>query len=254
MRRGTLARAVERRGPGVHTGVEGVVRLEPAAFGEGLVVHAGGAVFPADLHHARAVPGATQLVCGDVVVGTPEHLLAALRGMGVTDTHIYVSGPEVPVLDGSALAWCAALEVIEGPELVLASVPPGRVEAHGGWMAWAPGEPEVVVEVDFGPSGPRGRARWAPGDDFAEEVGWARTFVLADQVEALRAAGRGKGATADNTLVWGEGVPRRAGEPVAHKLLDLIGDLALAPALGMRVEVGRGSHRLHLEGLAAMLG
>jgi UDP-3-O-[3-hydroxymyristoyl] N-acetylglucosamine deacetylase len=240
---------------GVHSGQRATVQLRPAGFGEGLVLHVDDRSCPVRPTVARAVPGATVLGPPGAEVSTPEHLLAALLGMGVTDTHIHVSGPEVPVLDGSASPWCEAIEeagVVEGPLHTWSSWGAGEVCGHGGRMVWSPGEPSAVVHVDFGEGGPTGSARWVPGDDFVGQVAWARTFVLAGQVEALRAMGRGRGATAGNTLVWGQGVPRRPDEPVVHKLLDLLGDLAVQGPLRGRVEVWRGSHALHHLALAEM--
>jgi len=253
-RRHTLAAVVECSGVGVHTGATASVCLHPAPFGQGLTWSSqeAGSRWPVDLAHARAVAGATQLWPArdgsPSPVSTPEHLLAALTGMGVSDTHIVVDGPELPALDGAAAAWVDLVEAagrVQGPPRV--PVPVRRVvevTGFGGRARIEPGRPERVVHVDFGSGGPVGTARWAVGDD-VREVAWARTFVLAEQVDALRAAGRGRGATAANTLVWGRGTPRRADEPVVHKLLDLLGDLALVGPIDGRVEVWRGSHRLH---------
>lgn len=242
----------------MHSGRMGRVQVLPAPFGAGLTVRQGGREVPVDLAHAAAVPGCTQLLLGGRVLATPEHLLAALAGLGVTDAVLEVEGDEVPVLDGSAAPWCEAIRAagrVEGPALRPRGLGVGEVEAHGGRMRWGPGPCEVVVHVDFGGDGPRGSARWRPGvDDFVEAVAWARTFVRAAEVEALRSAGRGRGATAENTLVWGEGTPRRPDEPVVHKLLDLVGDLALLGPWQGRVEVWRGSHRLHHAGMSVILG
>lgn len=255
LRHRTLAGPVKVGGVGVHTGASATVQLLPALPGAGLcwsVPSAG--PWPVDLRHAEAVPGATVLVAGDVRVSTPEHVLAALTGLGVSDTQLVVDGPELPALDGGAAAWVAAIRsvgCVDGEPLAVPVVSGVDWSAHGGRFVVRPGPPERIVHVDFGPGGPRGTARWRVGQD-PMAFAWARTFVLADQVDALRAAGRGRGATADNTLVWGAGPVERAEEPVVHKLLDLIGDLALVPPVDATVEVWRGSHRLHQEGLARL--
>lgn len=255
-RRRTLAAPVEVAGVGVHTGAAATVRLTPSSFGEGLTwSRDDGPHHPVNLDHARAVPGATELVGPDgSTVSTPEHVLAALTGLGVSDTHISVRGPELPVLDGAAAAWVRAIRgagLAEGPTRVARSVEPLDLSAHGGRVVVTPGEPVRVVHVDFGPGGPRGTAQWTDGEPF-DEVAWARTFVLAHQVEALQAMGRGRGATAQNTLVWGDQPVARPDEPVVHKLLDLVGDLALVGPLAARVEVWRGSHQLHHAAMRAL--
>lgn len=251
---------------GLHSGVRGGVRVEPARFGSGVCFVVGDMDIPATLAHAVPVPGATTLQVGGVVVHTPEHLLSALRGAGLSDVRVTVDGPELPALDGAARSWMERLLAagrVQGPTWGLRAVAAGCYAGHGGEVEVRPlgvGEdPTVTVEVDF-PDGPHGTACWdGTVEGFARDVAWARTFVMEDQVDALRAAGRGVGASEVNTLV----VPRRragsssdavAREAVAHKLLDAIGDLALVEPLAAHVVVRRGSHRVHVEGLRAVLG
>ena len=191
------------------------------------------------------------------MVGTPEHLMAALRGAGITDAWVELDGEELPALDGASLAWWELLRGAgrEGGPPLERVERTGSVRVGDGELVLLPlqqGErPTVAVEVDF-PRGPFGRAVWdGTPEGFRRDVAWARTFVLEDEVAALRASGRGKGATAENTRV----VPRRrssegvAREAVRHKLLDAIGDVALLPGLAAHVVVRRGSHRVHVEGL-----
>jgi UDP-3-O-acyl-N-acetylglucosamine deacetylase len=255
MHRRTLAAAVSRVGVGIHTAQRAHVRLEPAPWGTGLVFVRDGVRIPATWAHAAAVPGAMTLRAGGTVVHTPEHLLAALRGLGVSDALVHVDGPEVPALDGSALGWVEAIDEagrVDGPELARVALQAGRVEGQGGSVVVEPGSFSLTVVVDF--PGIHGTATWT-GDEatFREHIAPARTFVMAGDVETLQAMGRGKGATADNTLVVGVGVPRFATEPVAHKLLDAIGDFALAPPFTGRVVVERGSHRLHQQAMEALI-
>ncbi len=237
------------------------IRLGAAPFGTGVRFVTPAGDVPANLVHARPLPGATTLVAGNAVVGTPEHLMAALRGLGLTDVRVELDGAELPALDGAAAAWATLLAGAgrsEGPALAPV-VGAGRVAVAGGEVELLPlrrGErPTVTVEVDF-PDGPHGSAHWdGTAEGFRRDVAWARTFVMEDEVEPLRAAGRGKGATAENTRV----VPRvrsaegLAREAVVHKLLDAIGDVALVPGLAAHVVVRRGSHRVHVEGLRALL-
>lgn len=229
------------------------MRLLPA-WGGRVVVHDGREI-PLTLEHARAAPGS-------VAVGgvqTVEHLLAALSGLGLTDVRVEVDGPELPALDGSAQPWCALLADAgreEGPPTAPWRVDRvTRVEAHGGWAELRPGPGcRVEVRVDF-PGGPAGQAvvDLSEPTAFCREVAWARTFVLGRDVDALRDAGRGRGADLGNTVVLDGSVPRNPGglrapdEPVRHKLLDAVGDLALVGPVEGHLVVVRGSHRLHVE-------
>ena len=257
MRARTVGSSFERVGLGVHMGRRGVIRVEALPAGSGLqAMIEGGERFPIDAEHSRAVAGCTILQHDGVELMTPEHLLAALVGCGITDALVRAKGPEVPILDGSATPWCEALAQVGwvdlGPIEPIRLEAPLRVEANGGIaQAWPASGTSVEVDVDFGDRGPSGAAS-IPLDTeaFARDVAWARTFALADEIEALRAAGRGLGATAENTAVWGPSGPigavRGPDEAVRHKLLDLVGDLALAGRpICARIHVFRGSHRLH---------
>lgn len=251
-RRARLRAPVVVEGIGLHTGAPCAVLLEPAPWGSGLTWVDSSGERPASIAFARAIPGAT--VLGETV--TTEHLLAALLGAGITDARCCVEGPEVPALDGSALPWCAYLAAREeGPALVTRTLPaPVRVEKYGGVAEIAPASRrEVAVSVDFGAGLPQGSATWREGEDFSGSVAWARTFAFSHDLDALRATGRGKGASIENTVVYtrfGEPLSplRGADEAARHKLLDAIGDLALlGPEFTGKFTVHRGSHALHLE-------
>lgn len=259
----TTQRAVTRSGPGVHTGVVGWVVIAPGEPGSGRRFRLGdGPLIRLEPASARGEGGRTVLVGGAGELATPEHLLAALGGLGVTDVVIAAEGPEVPILDGSAAPWCealveAGLVAVPGPDRLVLDRPI-RVEAHGGVAEVEPGAEGVVEVVVAFEGGPVGEARWRMGDPgFATAIAPARTFALEREVAALLAAGRGGGATAENTVIWGPrgatGPLRFPDEPVRHKLLDLIGDLALlGRSVAGRIRVTRGSHALHHDLLAAL--
>lgn len=267
----TVERIVEIEGPGLHSGERCRVAIHPARFGSGIRFHAWGTDrhVPALVAYARAGAGCTVLerpasaTGPSLRVSTPEHLLAAAHAGGYSDLRVEVQGPELPALDGSALPWCALLEeagLRAGPRrAALALRSAVRVERDGAWAEARPdAEERLRVEVDHGPA-LAGVAETAPDEgSFVEDVAWARTYVMARDIEALRAQGRGRGADASNTVVYGERGPltdeRGPREGVRHKLLDLIGDLALAGApLRARVVVHRGTHALHLDLVRAIL-
>ena len=260
MRRRTLARPVVCTGVGVHTGLPSRLTAEPAPWGTGLVfADTQGHSVPATLAHAVPEPGATVLVGPDARVRTPEHLLAALYAGGITDAWLTLDGPEVPILDGSAAPWWVALAPgPPGPPISpLVATRPFVWEGGDAQLAvWPAAQTALTATIAF-PGGPSGSCTVAFPAEFAD-IASARTFVTAADAHAARAAGRGRGASAENTVVWGPEGPRAPlrmpDEPVRHKLLDFIGDLALlgAPVLG-RFCMTRGTHRAHVAGLRAWL-
>lgn len=251
MRR-TLAGVAAREGVGVHSGLPCRLELRPAAWGHGLVFHTPAGEVSAALAWARAEPGATVLRCGPAAVSTPEHLLAALHALGVTDAELHLDGPEPPALDGSASGWVEAIDEAgrtDGPPLEPWAPSEAVVADAGGGRAWLgpSAAPSIRVEVDFGAGGPHGKLAVPLTEAaFRAEVAWARTFVRAEDVKRLVAEGRGKGATPENTVVWPHGPLRAPDEPVRHKLLDAWGDLALLGPSRCALRVVRGSHALHL--------
>ncbi len=257
----TIAHPAEVSGVGIHTGRAVRVRLLPAPVGTGVVfrrVDLSADPIPArppEVSDARRGVTLGQAV----VVRTVEHLLAAAAGVGVANLTVEVDGPEVPILDGSAAPFVRALRdagvVDQGVAWdPLAVTDPLWVGRGAAWVLVlpAPGfratyvvslrEPLGTQVVDFDP-----RAA-----DFAAEIAPARTWGYADELPDLRAAGLGQGVAADNVLALGPAgyatSPRWADEPARHKVVDLIGDLALLgrPVAAHVVACGAG-HALHVE-------
>jgi UDP-3-O-[3-hydroxymyristoyl] N-acetylglucosamine deacetylase len=192
---------------------------------------------------------------GAIRVATVEHLFAALAGLGIhRDLAIEIDGAEMPLLDGGASAWCAALE-----GLCFAPVaPPSRVVRDASFAVGAsrytfsPGD-HVRVDVRFeleGHDALASKASW-DGDaaDFLARIAPARTFALEHEVEALAARGLAKHVDPESVLVLTPDAILHAGraaahdEPVRHKLLDLLGDLYVhgGPPLG-HVRAARPGH------------
>jgi UDP-3-O-[3-hydroxymyristoyl] N-acetylglucosamine deacetylase len=192
---------------------------------------------------------------GGLRIGTVEHALAALAGLGVYEGLVLdVDGPEMPLLDGGAAAWCAAiggLQVPRGrPRLRVAreatfDVGPSRYD-------FAPGDGaiDLGVHVDLGDARFAPEATWrGDPDDFVARIAPARTFTLAHDVEELLRRGLARHVDPASVVVIAPDAVHSAGrafspdEPARHKLLDLIGDLYLhgGPPLG-RVRVTRPGH------------
>ncbi len=204
---------------------------------------------------------ATSLSGNGARAATVEHLLAALQGLGVDNVRAEIDGPEIPALDGSAAPWVeflreAGLREQEAPRrrLVLDRV----VEACHG-TGWIRAEPCAGFRVSYAIAYPHpavGRQELTiDGDDaalFAREIAPARTFAFESDLRGLLDAGLARGGSLASAILLDEGGVVNPGglrfpdEFVRHKILDLLGDLALLGArLRAHVRVERGGHRLH---------
>jgi len=242
----TLAKEVELSGTGLHTGLPVRVKLLPADAGAGVVFRRvdlpGRPEVPARIDFADARPRCTFLKHGTAEVSTIEHLLAGLAALQVDNAVAEMSGAEVPGMDGSSRAFVEALRAAGTQDLKATCEgfrPEEPVEVHEGeWALVAfPRDEGLRVTYTLGYDRPRVVQQSFTLDvtpeSFAAEIAPARTFVTSDEVEKLRASGLGQGATAENTLVIGESAEedgralRFPDEYVRHKILDLVGDLAL---------------------------
>ncbi len=260
-RQRTLRGPAVFQGVGVHSGTQATLRVLPAPEGHGRVFLVGGRRLPARVGSVTRTERCTTLGDGQVSVSTVEHVLAAAAGLGLDNLLLEVDGPEIPVVDGSARPFVGGLleaglveQGAEATPLVL-EAPVFVVEGRG--LALALPSDEAVLEcwVDFPhPLVGRQVCCFRPDrQDFADELAPARTFGFWEEVQALLARGLARGGDGSNALVIGgpggfSSPPRFPDEPVRHKTLDLMGDLALlGRPLQARVVVLRGGHRLHLE-------
>jgi UDP-3-O-[3-hydroxymyristoyl] N-acetylglucosamine deacetylase len=254
----TLARPVAVVGVGIHTGKTIHLELHPAPEGTGIVFRRvdSGVEIPALASEGR----------DDVTVSTVEHLLAAVRVCDIDNLRIDLNGPEVPILDGSALPFVHLLEAAGvrwqgAPRRILAITAPITVEVAGKRIRASPFPGlRVSYGIDFAvPSiGHQEIDLVVNRESFLRELAPARTFALLAEVEWLHRRGLGLGGDLDNCVVFGPEGPtntnlRFADEPVRHKALDVIGDLALAGGpIWAHVEVERGGHQVHFSLLEAM--
>ncbi|MGD1905297.1 MAG: UDP-3-O-acyl-N-acetylglucosamine deacetylase [Leptolyngbyaceae cyanobacterium] len=268
---GTVAQIFEARGVGLHSGQETTVRILPAPE------QAGRYFVRTDLPNTPKIPAhvsavrqtllSTELANGEATVRTVEHLLAALITSGVSNARIEIDGPEVPLLDGSALLWARAIAQA-GVQAQAATQTPIEVtapvhiqEGDAFVMALPSALPRFTYGIDFDVSAIGNQwYSWSPEvSTFSEQVAPARTFGLAHQVDYLREQGLIKGGSLDNALVcdhsgWVNPPLRFENEPVRHKLLDLVGDLSLLGALPVaHVVAYKASHGLHVKLAQALL-
>jgi UDP-3-O-[3-hydroxymyristoyl] N-acetylglucosamine deacetylase len=259
--RRTLRREVACTGIGLHSGRPVRLRLVPAPAEHGIrfVRTDVGVEIPATLAHIGGQDHATTLLQDGVSIGTVEHLLAALVGLGVDDARVEVDGPEVPVLDGSAAPFVillheAGLRPLAVPRQYIKVLEPVEV-VHGAKCARLCPADRFEVHYSIGFDHPLLRhqslALRVTPRSFTEQIAPARTFGFLREVEMLRKGGLALGGSLENAVVIGEtGVLnnklRFEDEFVRHKILDAVGDLALLsrPLLG-RLEATKAGHALH---------
>jgi len=255
-----LTRAVQFEGRGLHGGRSSRVVVEPARAGEGLGVALGGQVRSLASLEMSGRDRSTTLrdpVSGAQLRGV-EHLLAALAGLDLWDAILACDGDEVPVLDGSALPFARGIRAALGEGAPPRALVPGvrlRVEDGNAWIEVEPSDRLTLeVAVDFPhPRVGEQRFAWSKDDgSFLADLCPARTFGFLDELQGLRERGLAAGGGLDCALVFDStGVLNPEGqrfddEPVRHKVLDLLGDLAL---VGRPVHVSlrarRPSHSLN---------
>ncbi|HEX2363456.1 MAG TPA: UDP-3-O-acyl-N-acetylglucosamine deacetylase [Bradyrhizobium sp.] len=274
-RQTTLRSQATVTGVGVHSGSPVSLTLGPASVDAGLVfvrtgLEGGDREVQATADSVIATEFAT--VLGDSegpLVSTVEHVLAALRGMGVDNATIEIDGPEAPIMDGSAAAFVTAIDQAgvvsqSAPRRFIQVLKPVQIaigDAFGELRPHASGF-RAEIEIDF-ENPVIGRQTYAlelSPEGFRREVARARTFGFMSDTARLWRAGFALGASFENSVVFDEerllnpeGL-RYADECARHKVLDAVGDLALAglPLLGAYRSV-RGGHKLNYAVLTALM-
>lgn len=263
--RRTVAGWAEARGVGVHGGRPVTMRLGPAASGEGIrfvrvdlmerpVVRA-----RPESVRAESLRRMTGIGENGAEVGMTEHLLSACAGLGVTDLTVELDAPELPIFDGSARPYAQTLEragfaALPGQvEMIRITEPIVVREGEAEIIAIPADSPRYTYFLELREHGmPDQQATFHPGTgDYLAEVAPARTFCFWEDIEKLRAAGLIKGGSLDCAVVVREGLPhesawRMDNELARHKLLDLIGDVAIlgAPIAAM-ISARRAGHALN---------
>jgi UDP-3-O-[3-hydroxymyristoyl] N-acetylglucosamine deacetylase len=279
-RQRTLKTAIDCVGVGVHSGRRVTLVIRPAEAGHGIVFRR------TDLR--RSIAARFDNVCDTRLctvladpdmqsarVGTVEHLMAALSGSGIDNALIEVDGPELPILDGSAAPFlflldCAGAIEQDAPRRIIEIRRPVRVTAGKAFAELSPLSPanrarppvlEMALSIDFSAAaiGQQSCALRLTPDSFRSQLAEARTFALAPDVEQLRAAGLALGGSLDNAVVvdgadvLNPGGLRMENEFANHKMLDAVGDLALAGAsLHGRFTAHRSGHELNNRLLRAL--
>ena len=257
----TIVETLEFTGVGLHSGASVTMRLLPAPAGSGIVFRRtdlDNFEIPAIGRNVAKVSYATSLMRQGVLISTTEHLLSALIGMGVDNAIVELDNLELPILDGSALPYVEAFQRVgirtqRRRREYLRVLRPVEVREGDKFIGVYPG-PGYRIEYTIDFPAPIGQQR-ASVDLAAETYGTfiaaARTFGYKADEQRLRDMGLIRGASPENAIVLGPKGPengplRFSDEYVRHKVLDLIGDLALA---GRRIEghvvAERAGHAMH---------
>ena len=274
LRQRTLKTTIRATGVGLHTGVKVYMTLRPAAINSGITFHR------VDLEEPVAIPAdprsvgetmlGTTLVKDGVKVATVEHLLSALAGLGIDNLHVDLSGPEVPIMDGSAgpfvfLLQSAGIEEQNAAKKLIRIKKKIRVEDGDKWVELLPFNGfKIDFEVYFNHPVFNKLSQQATIDfsstSFLKEVSRARTFCFLRNVEALREQNLTLGGSMNNAIVLddyrilNEDGLRYANEFVIHKILDVIGDAyLLGHNLVGEIRAYKSGHDLNNKLFRAML-
>ena len=257
----TLAGVVSREGIGLHSGDKTKVKISPYEK-EGFYISFSDK--PKEVFKLTQDLIGSTMLCTAVKLGgrnlyTIEHLLSSMAGCGLNYIHIEVDGKEIPLLDGSAIEWVRAFEevgikkapepdnffreinksiILNKDDSVIVATPSEKISIIStiSFSYKAIGNQTFVIDLN-----PR---------SFVEMIAPARTFGFKDQFQELSDLGLIKGGSLENALVcdgdeWVNPPLRFDNEPIRHKILDLIGDLALVGLPKAQILVYKGSHSLN---------
>jgi UDP-3-O-[3-hydroxymyristoyl] N-acetylglucosamine deacetylase / 3-hydroxyacyl-[acyl-carrier-protein] dehydratase len=260
----TIKKAFSFKGKGLHTGSECEVTVSPAPAGSGIRFFRkdlGAEILLSPFHVTSTARGTTLTGEKNAKIHTIEHFLAAVQGSRLNNLKIEMTGEEMPIMDGSAIFFCQALQQAGWEEQGIETNPlvvTETLEFQFGDV-FLKAEPFDGLELDVSISFPypglehQNIRVGLEAGNFEKELAPARTFCFEKEVELLRQQGLIKGGDLDCALVVGEkgvlnGPLRFVDEFVRHKTMDLLGDLTLLnrPLMG-KITVRKAGHRFHVE-------
>jgi len=270
----TLKTQVKTTGVGLHSGAKVEMTLRPAAAGTGILFRRVDLDPPVDIpvdpYKVTDTRLCSALTAGDAKVATVEHLMSALAGLGIDNIVVDLTGPEIPILDGSAapfvfLLQSAGIEELNAPKQFIRITQPIEVKDGDKWVRLSPYDGfrvDFTIDFDhpvFDQSGQVVSVDFAD-TSYIKEVARARTFGFMHEVEMLRNNNLALGGSLDNAIVMDEyrvlnadGL-RYDDEFVKHKVLDAIGDFYMIgkPIIG-RLEAHKSGHALNNRLLRALM-
>jgi len=267
----TIKKPVSCSGVGLHSGNQIEMTLKPASVGSGICFKrtdlADHPLIKVSHKHIADVTYATTLGKDGAVIHTVEHVLSAVNALGITNLLIEVSGNETPVIDGSASCFVeilldAGVETQPGAVRAIRMTQPLEVRGKDSIMSVEPYDGlKITYTIDF-PNpfiGVQTKTFEFTPLAYMEEIAHARTFCLYEEIEYLWKMGLSKGGSLDNAVVFARDrilneSLRFPDEPVRHKILDLLGDLAFLehPLVG-HLKVYKGGHKLHAQLIKAIV-
>lgn len=271
MNQTTISKPVTINGVGLHTGVDVSLKLKPAPENTGYIfvrTDLDNFEIPASVEYVSHCSYATTLMRRGVVLSTCEHLLSALRGSGVDNCFIELDNIEIPILDGSSEDWIeliskAGVKELSAPRRTLKVLERVEVDEGGRKMSVEPSDKfEIDCVIDFAhPFINRQTFHFVlENGSFGKEIAAARTFGFTHEIEMLRKANLALGGSLDNAIVLtGDGMlnetPLRFDDEfVRHKILDIIGDVALIgmPMQG-KITAEKSGHAVHAALMSKLL-
>lgn len=258
----TLARPVSYSGIGLHAANEVHMVLRPAPADTGIVFVrtdlAGNPSVPAQLAYVTNTMRATTLEQGEAKVFTVEHLLSALQGMAVDNCIVEMDSVEPPVADGSSLTFVrlieqAGIQKLDMPRRVLTVRRQHLVQEEDKFIAILPYDGFRITFTSINPHpllGVQFSDTEITKDNYIRDIAFARTIAFTKELAMLKKLGLGKGGTLENTIVYDDttclSVLRSDDELVRHKVLDVIGDMALlGRSLKGHIIAVKSSHKLN---------
>jgi UDP-3-O-[3-hydroxymyristoyl] N-acetylglucosamine deacetylase len=267
----TIGESFSANGVGLHSNSPVKVTVRPAPSYTGYIFRRtdlNDFEIPAAPEYVTHVSYATTLMKSGVMIATVEHLLSALLGCGVDNAIIEVDSFEVPILDGSSRPWVNLIETagiveLEAPRAYLRVLKRVEVSEKNRRMSIEPADEfRITCEIDFDHSliGLQQCEISFRAGDYASEIAPARTFGFVEELETLRQNGLARGGSLENAIaltrdgILNSDPLRYHDEFVRHKILDIIGDLALCgmPILG-HVRASRSGHGLHTMLISTLL-
>jgi UDP-3-O-[3-hydroxymyristoyl] N-acetylglucosamine deacetylase len=239
MHQRTIRKSVAVEGLGLHSGKPTRVVLAPAPADTGIVFRVGGDLIPAAPESVVDSRYATTVGRNGTRIQTVEHLMAAAAGLGVDNLEVHVEGAEIPAGDGSARPFVTALGSAGRADQAVRRRPltvpfPVRVGSDNRWLMIVPADQlriSYTLDNDHPAIGTQ-TLTYVPSEKaFVDDFAPARTYGFLKDVGTMRKNGLARGGSLDNAVVVGKRGPinglRYRDEFVRHKVLDLIGDLAL---------------------------
>ena len=257
----TLAGVITREGIGLHSGEKTKVKISSYEK-EGYYVSFKDK--PNEIFKLTQDLIGSTMLCTAVKLGgrnlyTIEHLLSSMAGCGLSFIHIEIDGKEIPLLDGSAIQWVKDFEEVgikkaPKPENFFQEINKSIIlNKEGSVIAATPSKKTTIISTISFPYKAIGNQTFVIDlnpKSFVEMIAPARTFGFKDQFQELSELGLIKGGSLENALVcdgdgWVNPPLRFNDEPIRHKILDLIGDLALVGLPKAQILVFKGSHSLN---------